>query len=86
VTHCRADDCNDDDLSVRLRPPRTAVRFTLVDNGSHAPDEFVQFLDPGGHVVARVGLPSDFEPFRAFVGIVSERRPVAAINFVERSV
>jgi hypothetical protein len=44
----------------------------------------VRFLDPGGHVVAQVGLPFDFEPFRAFVGIVSAGRPIAAIN-VSRS-
>jgi hypothetical protein len=80
-----ADDGNDDDLTARLVPPRHAVGFTLVDNGSHEPDEFVQFLDPGGHVIAQVPLPFDFEPFRAFVGIVSEERPVAAINVVERS-
>lgn len=76
-------DDNDDDLVVRLDPPRAAVGFTLVDNGSHRPDEFIQFIDADGGLIRQTGLPFDFQPFRSFAGIVSRGRPIAAINIVE---
>lgn len=79
------DDGNDDDLTVRLRPPRHAVGFTLVDNDSNDPEEFVQFLDRSGNVIAQTGLPFNFSEFRAFVGIVSKRRPVATISVSEKA-
>lgn len=72
-----------DSLAVTLNPPAAAVGFTLVDNGSQRPDEFVQFLDSDGAVVQQVGLPPNFGPFRAFIGIVSVDRPIARINIAE---
>ncbi len=75
----------DDDLVVTLNPPAVAVGFTLVDNGSHAGDEFVQFIDSDGGVVQQVSLPFDNTPFRAFIGVVSVERPIASINIVERA-
>jgi hypothetical protein len=79
-----AGDANDDNLVVKLKPPSIAVGFTLVDNASQASDEFIQFSDKKGDVVAQVGFPANFTAFRAFVGIVSARRPIAHINVVER--
>lgn len=78
-----AADDTDDDLVVSLIPPATAVGFTLVDNYTFQQDEFVQFIDPIGDVVQQVTFPSDFTPFRAFLGIVSVDRPIAKINIVE---
>jgi hypothetical protein len=80
-----ADDGNDDDLFALVQPGRHAVGFTLVDNGSHAPDEFVQFLDNTGDVIAQMPIPFDFRPFRAFAGIVSEKRRIGAIIVIERA-
>jgi hypothetical protein len=73
----------DDDLVVELDPPATAVGFTLVDNDSQDPEEFIQFIDADGNVVAEVGMPGNFSEFRAFIGIVSEDSPIAMINVVE---
>lgn len=78
-------DGNDDDLAVTFASPSSAVGFTLVDNGSRGPDEFVEFFDGDGAVVAQVPLPADYSPFRAFVGIVSEDRPIASVSVVERA-
>ncbi len=74
---------DDDDLVVDLNPGFEVVGFTLVDNNSRGTDEFVQFLDSGGGVIAQVGLPADYAPYRAFIGIVSVGTPVATINIVE---
>jgi hypothetical protein len=41
-------------------------------------------MDKKEDVVAQVGFPANFTAFRAFVGIVSARRPIAQINVVER--
>lgn len=75
---------NEDDLVVELDPPRAAVGFTLIDLGERRVDEYVQFIDSNGDLVAQVGFPVDFAPFRAFVGIVSADRPIALINIVEQ--
>lgn len=76
-------DDNDDDLVVRLDPPLPAVAFTLVDTGGGPPDEFIQYLDADGALIAAFGLPGQFRPFRAFAGFISPGRPIAAINIVE---
>jgi hypothetical protein len=78
-----AADDTDDDLVVSLNPPTIAVGFTLVDNGSAGPDEFALFIDANGDVVQQVAFPSDFAPYRAFLGIVSADRPIAKIYVVE---
>lgn len=77
-------DDNDDDLVIRLDPPASAVGFTLVDNAGNAPDEYIEFRDGEG-VVANVGLPGEFRPFRSFAGIVSRGRPITEIVIVERA-
>lgn len=75
-------DDNDDDLVIRLDPPAIAVGFTLVDSASNAPDEYIEFRDDEG-VVANVGLPGGFRPFRSFAGIVSRGRPITEIVISE---
>ena len=75
---------NEDDLVVELDPPCAAVGFTLIDLGG-GEDEYVQFIDWNGDLVAQVGFPDNFAPFRAFVGIVSADRPIALINIVEQA-
>jgi len=76
-------DDNDDDLVVRVDPPMQAVAFTLVDTGGGGPDEFIQFLDADGGLLAQFSLPGQFQPFRSFAGFISDGRPIAAINIVE---
>jgi hypothetical protein len=72
-----------DDLVVTFDPPVIAAGFTLVDNGAQQASEFVQFKDAQGGVITQVDFPPGFEPFRAFLGIVSVDRPIAEINIVE---
>ncbi len=74
---------DDDDLVVALKPGFEAAGLTLVDNNSRGADEFVQFLDSGGGVIAQAGLPANYDTYRAFIGIVSVGTPVATINIVE---
>ena len=73
----------DDDLTVILDPPCTAVGFTLVDSDTEYADEFIQFIDSGGDVLAKVGLPVGFAPYLSFVGVVSLERPIGEIKVVE---
>lgn len=74
---------NHDDLGVLFNPTCAAVGFTLVDNASFRLTEYVEFLDASGAVIAGTFLPEDVEPYRAFIGIVTPDRPVAAINVAE---
>jgi hypothetical protein len=73
----------DDDLIVTFDQPQTAVGFTLVDNGTWYADEYVQFLDSHGEVIAQMGLPKDYISYRAFLGIVSLEIPIFSIKVVE---
>jgi hypothetical protein len=76
-------DTTDDDLFVTLDPPVVAIGFTLVDIVGSSGDEFARFVDTDGYVIEQVPLPPGSDEFRAFVGIVSVERPVAAVNVVE---
>lgn len=60
-----------DSLAVTLNPGCKAVSFQLVDNNTRSPNEFVRFLDDSGRVVAQAGLPPNYGPNRAFIGVVS---------------
>ena len=80
-----AHDDTNDSLLVTINPPAIAVGLTLIDNATYEKDEFVEFRGVDGAVVKQTALPQDYTSFRAFVGIVSLGRPIAAISIAEAS-
>jgi hypothetical protein len=69
-----------DSLVINLTPPCSAIGFSLVDA---AGGQSVQFLDSSGAVITQTGMPSEYTPYRRFVGIVSTDRPVAQISVID---
>ncbi|HEY6222532.1 MAG TPA: hypothetical protein VIW26_02000, partial [Gemmatimonadales bacterium] len=74
-----------DSLLITLSPGCRAVSFQPVDNGSQSANEFVRFLDAGGHTVLQHGLPANYTAERAFIGLVSSTQVVTTILVAENA-
>jgi len=72
-----------DSLVVVLSQPCIAASFQLVDNGTFASSESVEFFDRSGQSIHKTGMPENFEIRRAFVGLVSTDKAIGKIVITE---